>query len=159
MKNYKLLPKIALWSLFGLGVAVALLFFLGGDSSEVHEVAGKSLPIPTFSNAFLIWVYVLIAIGLLVTLCAAFASFVFNWKYDRRKAYTLLGVLCGLVGLFVACWFLGSPAEVHIAGYDGSDNVGFWAQLSDMVIYACYFLVVATIGTAIWGIVYRSIKK
>ena len=159
MKNYKLLPKIALWSLFGLGVAFALLFFLGGDSSEVHEVAGKSLPIPTFSDLFLIWVYILFGIGLLVTLYAAGTSFAFNWKYNRRKAYMLLGVVFGLVGMLVVCWFLGSPEKVNIAGYDGEDNVGFWAQLSDMIIYACYFLVIATIGTVIWGIVHTSRKK
>lgn len=159
MKNYKLLPKIALWSLFGLGVFFALLFFLGGDSAQVHEVAGKSLPIPTFSDAFLIWVYILFGIGLVVTLYSACVSFIFNWKYDRRKAYMLLGVLCGLVLMFVICWFLGSGEKVEIAGYDGEDNEGFWPQLADMVIYACYFLVAATLGTVIWGIVYTSRKK
>lgn len=159
MKNYKLLPKIALWSLFGLGVAFALLFFLGGNSQEVHEVAGKSLPIPAFSDAFLVWVYILFGIGLCVTLYAAGVHFVHMWKYNRSKAYTVLGVLCGLILMFIVCWFLGSGDEVKIAGYDGTDNVGFWAQLSDMVIYACYFLAVATILTVIGGIIYTNTKK
>ena len=159
MKNYKLLPKIALWSLFGLGVAFTLLFFLGGDMAEGHEVAGKTLPIPTFSNAFLIWVYILFGIGILVTLYSAGVNFAFKWKYNRPAAYTLLGVLAGIVCLFVLCWFIGSGEKVEIIGYDGSDNVGFWPQLADMVIYACYFLVAVTLGTIIWGIIYTSRKK
>ena len=125
----------------------------------MHEVAGKSLPIPTFTDAFLIWVYILFGIGLAVIIYSACVSFIFNWKYDRRKAYTLLGVLFGLVGLFVVCWFLGSGEKVEIAGYDGEDNVGFWPQLADMVIYACYFLVTATLCTVVWGLVYTYRKK
>lgn len=159
MKNYKLIPKIALWSLAALGVIFALLFFLGGNSSETHEVAGKTLPIPRFSDAFLVWIYIIMIVGVAITLFAAGASFMNQWKYNRRRAYMTIGVICGLILLFVICWFLGSGEEVKIAGYDGDENVGFWAQLSDMVIYACYFLAAATIGAVIWGIVHTKRLK
>ena len=55
MKNYKLLPKITLWSLLALGIVIIAMFFLGGSAGTL-EVAGDYLNIPRFSNLFLIWV-------------------------------------------------------------------------------------------------------
>lgn len=39
-----------------------------------------------------------------------------------------------------------------IGDYEGTDNVGFWAQMSDSVIYACYILVIATSVKCFWDI-------
>ena len=49
MKNYKLLPKITLWSLLALGIVVIAMFFLGGSNGTL-EVAGDYLNIPRFSK-------------------------------------------------------------------------------------------------------------
>jgi purine-cytosine permease-like protein len=158
MKNYKLLPKITLWSLLALGIVFIAMFFLGGSNGSL-EVAGDYLDIPRFTNAFLIWVYILLGIVVLVTLAVVVADFANNWKTNRRKAYMTLGVVCGFVVLACLCWFLGSPEKLHIVGYEGTDNEGFWAQLSDAVIYACYILVISTIGTMIWGYVHTKRLK
>ena len=158
MKNYKLLPKIALWTLLALGLLFTILFYLPMSEGTL-EVAGDFLNIPLFTNVFLVWVYILLGIVILVTLAVVVVDFVNNWKTNRRKAYMTLGVVCGFVVLALLCWFLGSPKEIHIVGYEGSDNVGFWAQLSDAVIYACYILVAATIGTMIWGYIHTKRLK
>lgn len=159
MKNYKLIPKITLIALAALGIAFALLFFLGGNLEEKHPVAGDLLDIPRFTDVFLYWIYALVGIGLIVTLYSASAAFVNNWKYNRRKAYMTLGVIFGMVALFVACWFLGSPEKIEITGYEGHENEGMWAQASDMVIYMCYFLVIATFGAMLWGYIYTKRLK
>lgn len=158
MKDYKLLPKITLWSLLGLGILFILMFFLGGSNGSL-EVAGDFLDIPRFSDAFLVWNYILFGLVVLITLCVVVIEFVENWKTNRKKAYMTLGVVCGFLVLACLCWVLGSPAELHIIGYEGTDNVGFWAQLADAVIYACYFLIAATLCTMIWGIVYTKRLK
>ena len=137
MKDYKLLPKITLWSLLALGIVFIAMFFLGGSAGSL-EVAGDFLNIPRFTDLFLVWVYILMGIVILITLGVVVVDFAENWKTDRRKAYTTLGVVCGFVVLACLCWFAGSPEKINIIGYEGSDNVGFWAQLSDAVIYACY---------------------
>ena len=153
-----MLPKITLWSLLGLGIVFIALFFLGGSNDSL-EVAGDFLDIPRFTNAFLIWVYILLAIVILVTLAVVVVEFANNWKTNRRKAFMTLGVVCGFVVLALLCWFLGSPEKIHIVGYEGTDNEGAWAQLADAVIYACYFLIVATLGTMIWGYIHtRKLK-
>ena len=158
MKDYKLLPKITLWVLLALGLVFIALFFLGGSSGSL-EVAGDFLDIPRFSDAFLIWNYVLFGLVVLVTLCVVVVEFANNWKTNRRKAYATLGVVCGFILLALVCWFLGSPEKIDIIGYEGSDNEGFWAQLADAVIYACYFLFAATIITIVWGVLHTRRLK
>ena len=150
-----MIPKITLWTLLALGIVFIALFFLGGSNGSL-EVAGDFLNIPRFTNAFLIWVYILLAIVILVTLAVVVVDFANNWKTNRRKAYMTLGVVGGFILLALICWLLGSPEKINIIGYEGTDNEGAWAQLADAVIYACYFLVVATLGTMIWGYVYTK---
>lgn len=158
MKNYKMIPKITLWTLLALGIVFVAMFFLGGSNGSL-EVAGDFLDIPRFSDAFLVWNYILLAIVVLVTLCVVVVDFVNNWKNDRKKAYTTLGVVCGFVLLGLICWLLGSPEKIDIIGYEGSDNQGFWAQLSDAVIYACYFLVAGTLIAMVWGVIHTKRLK
>ena len=150
MKDYKSLPKITLWSLLALGIAFIALFFLGGSNGSL-EVAGDFLNIPRFTNAFLIWVYILLGLVILITLAVVVVEFANNWKTNRRKAYMTLGVVAGFILLALICWFLGSPEKINIIGYEGTDNEGAWAQLADAVIYACYFLFAATLITMAWG--------
>ena len=108
MKNYKMIPKITLWSLLALGIAFIALFFLGGSNGSL-EVAGDFLDIPRFTDAFLIWNYILFGLVVLITLAVVCVDFANNWKTNRRKAYMTLGVVCGFVVLACVCWFLGSP--------------------------------------------------
>ena len=155
MKNYKMLPKITLWVLLALDIVFILMFFLGGSAGSL-EVAGDFLDIPKFSDAFLFWNYFLFALVVLITLAVVIVEFANNWKYNRRKALSTLGVVCGFVALACLCWFLGSPEKIDIIGYEGTDNQGTWAQVADAVIYACYFLFIATIGTMIWGFIHTK---
>ena len=150
-----MLPKITLWSLLALGIVFIALFFLGGSNGSL-EVAGDFLDIPRFTDAFLVWNYFLLGLVVLITLCVVCVEFANNWKSNRRKAYMTLGVVAGFVLLACACWFLGSPEKIDIIGYEGTDNEGTWAQLADAVIYACYFLITATICTMIWGWAYTK---
>ena len=158
MKNYKLIPKITLWSLLALGIVIVAMFFLGGSNGSL-EVAGDYLDIPRFTDAFLIWNYILFGLVVLITLAVVVVEFVNNLKTNRRKAFMTLGVVCGFIVLACGCWFLGSPEKINIIGYEGTDNEGFWAQLADAVIFACYFLITATIVTMIWGVIHTKKLK
>ena len=158
MKNYKLIPKISLWTLLALGIVVIAMFFLGGSDGTL-EVAGDFLDIPRFTDLFLVWNYILFGLVVLITLGVVVVEFCKNWKTDRRKAITTLGVVIGFVALACVCWFLGSPEKIDIIGYEGTDNEGFWAQLSDAVIFGCYTLVCATICAMIWGYIHTKRLK
>lgn len=158
MKNYKLLPKITLWVLMLLGIVATIMFFAGGSNGSL-EVAGDFLDIPRFTDLFLIWSYILLGIVILVTLGVVITEFVKNCKYDKRKAIRTSVVVLGFIALVLVCWFLGSPEKINIIGYEGTDNVGAMAQMSDAIIYLCYILFAATICTLIWGVFYTKRLK
>ena len=62
-------------------------------------------------------------------------------------------VVIGFVLLLVVCWFAGSTDKIDIIGYEGTDNEGAMARLSDACLYVTYVLVIATIATMAWGII------
>ncbi len=157
MKNYSLITKITLWVLLLVGVVVSIMFFVGGSEGSL-EVAGDFLDIPLHTNTLLIWGYVLFGIAILATLVAVVASFVRTFKADKKKGWKQVAVLCLFVVVLLASWFLGSPEKVEILGYEGTENVGSWAQLTDAVMYSIYILFGATIAVLVWGAIHTGRK-
>lgn len=159
MKDYKMIPKIALWVLMGLGIICSIMFFFLGGSEGQLEVAGDFLEIPFFTNLFLTWNYILVILVCLVTLAVVVWEFVKTYKVDRKKALRSLCVVVGFIALIVICWLLGSPNEVKIIGYEGTDNVGGMARLSDACMYLTYILVLATVVSLVWGVIHTKRLK
>ncbi len=152
MKDYKKISKLSLWILLAIGVAVTILFFAGGSNGSL-EVAGDFLSIPAFTTEFLLWNYILVALVCLVTFAVVVWKFIETYKVDQKKAMKKLIVVIGFILLLVVCWFAGSTDKVDIIGYEGTDNEGAMARLSDACLYVTYILVVATIATMAWGII------
>ena len=155
MKNYKMIPKVTLWVLMGLGILFSVLFYVGGSEGSL-EVAGNFLDIPYFTNLFLAWNYVLVFLVVLITLGVVIWEFTKTYKVDKKKALKGLYVVLGAIVLVLICWFLGIPEELKIIGYEGTDNAGSMAQLTDACIYLTYILVFATLVAMVWGIIYTK---
>ena len=134
------------------------MFYVGGSAGSL-EVAGDFLDIPKFTDVFLTWIYLLVAMVILVTFGFVIWKFVETFKVDKKKAITSLGVIVAAVLLCVLCWFLGSPEKMEIVGYEGTDNVGNMARMSDAIMYLVYILVGSTVAALIWGVIYTKTKK
>ena len=158
MKNYKLFPKVTLWVLMVVGIVATALFFLGGSEGSL-EVAGDFLDIPKFTNALLFWIYALVVLVILVTFGFVIAKLVETFKVDPKRGLTSVVVVLAAVGLCALCWFLGSPEKVEILGYEGTDNVGNMARLSDAMMYLVYILTASTVVALVWGVIYTRVKK
>ena len=158
MKNYKLIPKVTLLVLMVVGILAAAMFFLGGSEGSL-EVAGDFLNIPRFTNVLLCWNYVLVGVVILVTFGFVIAKLVETFKVDPKRGLTSVGVVLGAVVLCVICWVLGSPEKVEILGYEGTDNVGNMARMSDAIMYLVYILTASTVAALVWGVVYTKTKK
>ena len=158
MKNYKLFPKVTLWVLMVVGIIATALFFLGGSEGSL-EVAGDFLDIPKFTNALLFWIYALVVLVILVTFGFVIAKLVETFKVDSKRALISVGVVLGAVVLCIICWFLGSPEKVEILGYEGTDNVGNMARMSDAIMYLVYILTASTVVALVWGVIYTRVKK
>ena len=158
MKNYKLFPKVTLWVLMVVGIIATALFFLGGSEGSL-EVAGDFLDIPKFTNALLFWIYALVVLVILVTFGFVIAKLVETFKVDPKKGLVSVGVVLGAVALCALCWVLGSPEKIEILGYEGTDNVGNMARMSDAIMYLVYILTASTVAALVWGVVYTKVKK
>lgn len=158
MKNYKLIPKVTLWILMAVGIVASVMFFVGGSEGSL-EVAGDFLDIPKFTDILLYWNYVLVGVVILVTFGFVIAKLVETFKVDPKRGLTSVGVVLAAIGLCVLCWFLGSPEKVEILGYEGTDNVGAMARMSDAIMYLTYILTAATVVALVWGVVYTKVKK
>ena len=158
MKNYKLFPKVTLWVLMVVGIIATALFFLGGSEGSL-EVAGDFLDIPKFTNALLFWIYALVVLVILVTFGFVLAKLVETFKVDLKAGVRSVLVVLAGVALCALCWFLGSPEKVEILGYEGTDNVGNMARMSDAIMYLVYILTASTVAALVWGVIYTKVKK
>ena len=158
MKNYKLFPKVTLWVLMVVGIVATALFFLGGSEGSL-EVAGDFLDIPKFTNVLLYWIYALVVLVILVTFGFVIAKLVETFMVDPKRGLVSVGVVLAAVALCALCWFLGSPEKVEILGYEGTDNVGNMARMSDAIMYLVYILTASTVAALVWGVIYTRVKK
>ena len=158
MKNYKLFPKVTLWVLMALGIIASVMFFVGGSEGSL-EVAGDFLDIPKFTDLLLYWNYVLVALVIIATFGFVIAKLVETFKVDAKKGLVSVGVVLGAVALCALCWVLGSPEKVEILGYEGTDNVGNMARMSDAIMYLVYILTASTVAALVWGVIYTKVKK
>ena len=158
MKNYKLFPKVTLWVLMVVGIVATALFFLGGSEGSL-EVAGDFLDIPKFTNVLLYWIYALVVLVILATFGFVLAKLVETFKVDPKAGIRSVVVVLAAVTLCALCWFLGSPEKVEILGYEGTDNVGNMARMSDAIMYLVYILTASTVAALVWGVIYTKVKK
>ena len=158
MKNYKLFPKVTLWVLMVVGIIATALFFLGGSEGSL-EVAGDFLDIPKFTNVLLYWIYALVVLVILATFGFVLAKLVETFKVDPKRGLSSVAVVLGAVALVALCWFLGSPEKIEILGYEGTDNVGNMARMSDAIMYLVYILTASTVAALVWGVIYTKVKK
>ena len=141
-----------------VGIIASVMFFVGGSEGSL-EVAGDFLDIPKFTDLLLYWNYVLVALVIIATFGFVIAKLVETFKVDAKKGIVSVGVVLGAIALCAVCWFLGSPEKIEILGYEGTDNVGPMAQMTDAIMYLVYILVAATVAALVWGVVYTKVKK
>ena len=158
MKNYKLFPKVTLWVLMAVGIIASVMFFAGGSEGSL-EVAGDFLNIPKFTDTLLYWIYVLVGLVILATFGFVLAKLVETFKVDPKAGIRSVVVVLAAVALCALCWFLGSPEKVEILGYEGTDNVGNMARMSDAIMYLVYILTASTVAALVWGVIYTKVKK
>lgn len=161
-KVLDLIPKITLWVLMAWGILSTILFFAGdlftgGPASEL--INGEVWEYQSQTNQFLATNYIYFVLIILVTCLFVLWGFVSLCMQDMKKALVTLGVVVGIILLFFLCWALGSADKIEIIGYEGADNEGFWARLSDMMLYVTYILFGSTLLTIACGWIYTKVKK
>lgn len=144
---------LALVVMFAAILIVLALFFFGGDAEGAAVMAGVDPEMwqPAYTDALLFLNYTFF----IVAVVGAAVSFVHFLVCNPTSSMGSLYVLAGSIIVLVITWFLGSPEKINIIGYDGTDNVGTWAQISDMFLYSLYALFTIAVAAMLLG----GIKK
>ncbi|MDX9920585.1 MAG: hypothetical protein RB289_11490 [Paludibacter sp.] len=150
-------PQILAYILGILSALIVVMVYAGGNAESL-EVGGDLLTVPKYTDTLLYWSYFLVGLVVVITVLLIIIGFIKNLVSSPVSALKSLIPVIIFILIFVISWSLGSADKISIIGYDGTDNVGFWAQFTDMVIYAIYALFAAVAITIVGSRIYISLK-
>jgi len=127
-----------------ISIVVMGVFYLGGQASVQDKIIAD-LSQPKYTDIVLYWAYVLLAITIVVLIGFAIISFFKQLKEAPKKALSGFLVLLGLIGLLIVAYLMGDGTLLNIPGYDGADNQPQTLKITDMWLYSCYFMLIATV--------------
>lgn len=156
----KIVEKTSGFSMLFLGlvsVILVVLMYVGGNAESIM-IGEESLTVPKFTDPLLYWSYFLLILTIGITLFLTGFAFVKQLIDSPASALKTLLPLIAFVLVFVVSWFLGSSEKISIIGYEGTENEGFWAQFSDMLIFASYALFIGLALTIVGASLYRKYK-
>lgn len=147
-------------SLVVLSFLLLIAFFatLGQGSESLTSASGEPIHVPLLTDTILYWSYVLFALAILVAVGISFVKFIKSFVTSPGKAIKSIIPVVLFLGIFVVSYLLGSGERMSIIGYEGTQNEGLWAQITDMFIYTTYTLFVVLIATIFGARIYTSLK-
>lgn len=155
-----LIKKISGATILILGIIsvilVALIYF-GGNSGSL-TVGEDQLSVPKFTDSLLYWCYFLVILSIVITLLLTLVGFLKKIIENPMAGLKSLIPIAIFIVIFVVSWSLGSPEKLSIIGYEGTENQGFWAQFSDMLIYSTYALFIGIAVTIVGAGIYTKVK-
>ena len=128
-----------LYAILAVTLVIIGVFFFGGEDTN-RIVNDPEMAQPLYTDLLIYWMYVLMAITVVVTVVAALFQFVSNFMDSPKEAIRSLVGILALVVIMIVSWSIGSGDALNMPGYDGTDNVPFWLKLTDMFLYTIYFM-------------------
>lgn len=152
--------KITGLSLLIASFLLLIAFFatMGQGTGTLDSAAGEAMHVPLLTDTVLYWSYILFIIAIVVTIAFALYKFTKSLISNPKSALKSFIPIVFFVGIFVISYFLGSGEKMDIIGYEGTQNVGVWAQVTDMFIYTTYTLLVLIILAIVGSRIYASLK-
>ncbi|MEA4974801.1 MAG: hypothetical protein VB046_03605 [Paludibacter sp.] len=137
---------------------IAFYATMGQGSESIASAAGEAIHVPLLTDTIIYWLYILFGIAIVVTISMALIQFIKSLISTPGAALKSLIPIIIFAGIFVVSYFLGSGEKMNIIGYEGTQNEGVWAQISDMFMYTIYTLFVVIILTIFGSRIYTSLK-
>ncbi|GAB1416204.1 hypothetical protein MASR2M117_16100 [Paludibacter sp.] len=140
--------------------ALLIAFFatLSQGSESILSAAGEDMHVPILTDTILYWTYILFVLAIAVTLAFAIYQFVKSLISNPVSALKSLIPVLLFIGIFVVSYILGNSEKISIIGYEGNQNEGVWAQLTDMFLYTSYSLMVLLVLTIFGARIYTNFK-
>ena len=130
--------------LIALILVVLGLFFCVGYENPVGDYNA-----PEHTETLLFLMYAMLGVCIAVTVIGSLAQFATTLKDNPKSAVKSLAGVALFAAVLVVAYGMGSDAPILMA--DGTENTDAgWLKLTDMTLYAIYFLVaVAGISTLV----------
>ncbi len=133
--------SLVLYALLAVTVVLTILYFTGG------EVPGELYATPVYTDLFLNWAKLLVALTAAITVLFEIVNIVLNPKNAVRSLISV-GVL---IVIALVSYSLADDTPLMLSGYEGGDNVPSMLKMAGAFLYGTYILlgivVVAILGT------------
>lgn len=137
---------------------IAFFATLGQGSASIESAAGEAIHVPLLTDLLLNWAYVLFGLAIVSAVGISLVKFVKSLITTPAKAIKALIPIILFAAIFVIAYFSGSGEYMSIIGYDGTQNEGLWAQISDMFIYTIYTMFVVLLLAIFGSRIYTALK-
>ncbi|HQB28185.1 MAG TPA: hypothetical protein PLO29_04465 [Paludibacter sp.] len=151
--------------IFGISIVVISFLMLiafyatiGQGTGTIDSTAGEAMHVPLLTDVTFLWIYVLFATAIVVAIAAALFKFTKSSLSNPKSALKAVIPVLLFIGIFIVSFFMGSGERMDIIGYEGTQNEGIWAQVTDMFIYSTYILLALVILSIIGSKIYTAFK-
>lgn len=145
--------------LMAITAFVLVMFYCVGYDNMSSVTGGAFVTDPEYTDLLMYWMYVLMAVGIVLVVVFGCAQFVANIKTDPKGAVKSVGAVVAMVALFVAAYAVSSDAPILI------NNTAFEDKnilvLADVCIYVQYVLFTVCLAAAILSLlgVFKGFNK
>lgn len=144
--------------LLAVSVVIVLAMYVGPNADTITNAGGDVMNVPAATDTLIYWCYALLIATVVAVVGFAAYKFISNLIINPKGGIKTIVTLVAFAILIIVAWNLGSPEKLPIIGYEGTENDGFWAQFTDMVIYVCYTLFVLVFLAIIGNRLYTKFK-
>jgi hypothetical protein len=156
MKN---ISKIALVIGLVVSLIVLILYFAGGDTTAVTST-GAETTAPKNLDLMLYWIYVTVAIGVILLVLFAIKTVITMFQTDPKEAIKSIVTVAAFFVLLIVCYVISPEKEFsRIVNGEVETYSQTTMKMIDMWLYSIYFLLAATVVLVVLFAVKRFISK
>jgi hypothetical protein len=156
MKN---ISKIALVIGLVVSLIVLILYFAGGDTTAVTST-GAETTAPKNLDWMLYWIYVTVAIGVILLVLFAIKTVITMFQTDPKEAIKSIVTVAAFFVLLIVCYVISPEKEFsRIVNGEVETYSQTTMKMIDMWLYSIYFLLAATVVLVVLFAVKRFISK
>ena len=156
MKN---ISKIALVIGLVVSLIVLILYFAGGDTTALTST-GQETTAPKNIDWMLYWIYITVAIGVILLIIFAVKTILTMFQTDPKEAIKSVVTVAAFFVLMIVCYVISPEKEFsRIVNGEVETFSESTMKMIDMWLYSIYFLLAATVCLVVFFAVKRFISK
>ena len=156
MKN---ISKIALVIGLVVSAIVLILYFVGGDTTALTST-GQETTAPKNIDLMLYWIYITVAIGVILLIIFAVKTVLTMFQTDPKEAIKSVVTVAAFFVLMIVCYVISPEKEFsRIVNGEVETFSESTMKMIDMWLYSIYFLLAATVVLVVLFAVKRFISK